>query len=226
MTQRYAATEFRSGVFLSQADGTYRFAPLPRLAQIAPLPGAVAGDFDGDGFADIYAVQNSAAPSPTMGRFDGGLSQLLRGDGQGHFIAVPPVESGLIVTGEAKAVAVVDLDGDGWPDFLITRNNASAITYRNQGVAGRHSLRIGLRGSAGNPLAIGAHVTVEMSDGTTQSADVSAGVSSPASAAGCFFGFSDATPPRQVRVRWPDGFSSSHDVTPKATVLILTIPAN
>ena len=31
---RFAATELRSGIFLSQADGTYRFEPLPRLAQI------------------------------------------------------------------------------------------------------------------------------------------------------------------------------------------------
>ncbi|HXQ81594.1 MAG TPA: VCBS repeat-containing protein, partial [Opitutaceae bacterium] len=37
--KRFAATELRSGVFLSQPDGTYRFEPLPRIAQIAPLQG-------------------------------------------------------------------------------------------------------------------------------------------------------------------------------------------
>jgi len=73
--QRFAATEFRSGVFLSQPDGTFRFEPLPRIAQIAPFQGLVAGDFDGDGHADIYAVQNSYAPIPYVGRFDGGLGQ-------------------------------------------------------------------------------------------------------------------------------------------------------
>ena len=41
--QRFAATQLRSGVFLSQPDGTYRFEPLPRLAQIAPFQGVVAG---------------------------------------------------------------------------------------------------------------------------------------------------------------------------------------
>src|SRR6478609_9138262 len=66
-----AVTELGSGVFLSQTDGTYRFALLPRIAQVAPLQGVVAGDFDGDGFADIYAVQNSFAPAPSIGRFDG-----------------------------------------------------------------------------------------------------------------------------------------------------------
>ena len=142
VAQRFAATELRSGVFLSQPDGTYRFEPLPRLAQIAPLQGVVAGDFDGDGKADIYAVQNSYAPIPPVGRFDGGFSQLLRGDGHGHFTAVPPRESGLMVPGDAKALAVLDLDQDGWPDFLVTRNNATPLAFRNQGVAGRHCLSV------------------------------------------------------------------------------------
>ena len=98
--RRFAATELRSGVFLSQPDGTYRFEPLPVMAQIAPLQGMVAGDFDGDGQADIYALQNSYAPT-VAGRADGGLSQLLRGDGKGRFTVVPPLESGLIVPGDA-----------------------------------------------------------------------------------------------------------------------------
>src|SRR5208283_1244996 len=107
--RRFAATELRSGVFLSQPDGTYRFEPLPRIAQISPLQGVVAGDFGGDGHAGIYAVQNSYAPIPSVGRFDGGLSQLLRGDGRGHFTPVAPSESNLVVAGDAKALAVVDL---------------------------------------------------------------------------------------------------------------------
>src|SRR6185503_2474698 len=139
--QRFAATELRSGVFLSQPDGTYRFEPLPRLAQIAPFQGVVAGDFDGDGHADIYAVQNSYAPIPAVGRFDGGLSQLLLGDGHGYFKPATPAESGLIVPGDAKAVAVLDLDHDGWPDFLVAQNNSSTLAFRNGGVAGRHYLQ-------------------------------------------------------------------------------------
>jgi hypothetical protein len=211
--RRFEATQLASGVFLSQPDGTYRFAPLPRIAQIAPLQGLVAGDFDGDGHADIYAVQNSYAPIPVVGRFDGGLSQLLRGDGHGHFAAVPPVDSGLLVPGDAKALAVLDLDGDGWPDFLLTRNNATTLAWRNRGVPGRHALAVRLHGPTGNPDAIGARVTLVLADGSTQTAEVSAGSgyysqSSPA----CFFGWPDATPPTSLRVRWPDGTTSAAQV--------------
>ncbi|HVU23575.1 MAG TPA: FG-GAP-like repeat-containing protein, partial [Opitutus sp.] len=135
--RRFAVTELRSGVFLSQADGTYRFESLPRIAQIAPLRGIVAGDLDGDGNTDIYAVQNSDAPPASIGHLDGGVSQLLRGDGHGHFTPVPPAESGLVVPGEAVAVALRDLDGDGWPDLVVTRGDGTRLAFHNNGAPGR-----------------------------------------------------------------------------------------
>jgi hypothetical protein len=224
--RRFAATEFRSGVFLSQPDGTYRFEPLPRIAQISPLQGLVAGDFDGDGHADIYAVQNSYAPIPSVGRFDGGLSQLLRGDGHGHFTPVPPVESGLIVPGDAKALAVLDLDRNGWPGFLVTRNNSTTLAFRNRGVAGRHSLRIQLRGPAGNPGAVGARIALELADGSTETAEVYAGSGYYSeSTAACFFGFPEANPPKKIRVRWPSGATSEHAVPSGSAGLTLSPPA-
>jgi hypothetical protein len=130
--RRFAATELRSGVFLSQPDGTHRFEPLPWLAQISPVQGIVAGDFDGDGCADIVAVQNSYAPIPAVSRFDGGLGVLLRGNGHGHFEPVPPAESGLVVPGDAKGVVALDLEGDGRKDLLVARNNDTALAFRNR----------------------------------------------------------------------------------------------
>jgi hypothetical protein len=223
--ERFAATELRSGVFLSQPDGTFRFEPLPRLAQIAPFQGTATGDFDGDGCADIYALQNSYAPIPTVGRFDGGISQLLRGDGCGHFHPVPPSESNLVVTGDAKALAVLDLDRDGWPDFLVSRNNNTIVAFHNNGVAGNNSLRITLLGPAGNPTGIGAKIALELSDGSTQTNEVSAGSGYYSqSAADSFFGYPDNNPPKQIRVRWPTGASSTHKVTMKTTTLTLSAP--
>ncbi len=221
--RRFAATELRSGVFLSQPDGTYRFEPLPRIAQVAPLQGLVAGDFDGDGHADIYAVQNSYAPGTGVGRFDGGVSQLLKGDGRGHFTPIPPIESGLLVPGDAKALAVLDLDGDGWPDFLLTRNQSTMLAFRNRGVAGRHSLSVRLRGPPGNPDAVGARVSLELADGSTETAEVQAGSgyysqSSP----GCFFGYPDGNPPRQLRIRWPDGTTTAPAIPPDATAITVS----
>jgi hypothetical protein len=221
--RRFEATELRSGVFLSQPDGTFRFEPLPRLAQIAPIQGIAAGDFDGDGHADIYAVQNSFAPIPSVGRFDGGLSQMLRGDGSGRFAPVPAAESGLIVPGDAKALAVIDVDQDGWPDFLVTRNDNTTLAYRNEGVQGRSSLSVVLRGPAGNPTAVGARITATMRDGSIQMGEVYAGSGYYSqSAPACFFGYADPNPPQQINVRWPSGRTSTHGVPELSKTLVIT----
>jgi hypothetical protein len=222
--RRFAATEFRSGVFLSQPDGTFRFEPLPHLAQIAPLQGMVAGDFGGD-HADIYAVQNSYAPIPSVGRFDGGLSQLLRGDGRGHFTPVVPAASNLVVPGDAKALAVLDLDPEGWPGFIVTRNNSTTLAFRNHGVAGHRPLRVALRGPAGNPTAVGARITVEFADGSAQTTEIYAGSGyySQSTAAG-FFGYPDANPPRKIRVRWPSGLATESEIPPQSVTLTLSPP--
>ncbi len=223
--ERYAATEFRSGVFLSQPDGSFHFESLPRLAQIAPLQGIVAGDFNGDGYADIYTAQNSYAPITPVGRFDGGLSQLLLGDGHGHFNPVAPIDSGLVVPRDAKALAAIDFNQDGWPDFLVTRNNDTTLAFRNTPIAGRKSLRIALQGRPGNPTAAGARITVELSDGTTQTSEVylGSGYNSQSTPA-CFFGYPDVNPPKKIHVRWPTGEVTDQAWSGDSVSLVLPAP--
>ncbi len=144
---------------------------------------------------------------------------MLRGDGHGHFTAVPVAESGLLVPGDAKALVVLDLDGDGWPDFLLSRNNDTTLAFRNQGVAGRHPLHVVLHGPPGNPTAVGARITVELTDGSTQTSEISAGsgFSSQSAPAG-FFGYPEGNPPRQIRVRWPSGLSTVHSPSSSPTL--------
>ena len=203
---KFTATEFRSGVFLSQPDGTFRFTPLPRLAQIAPIHGIVAGDFDGDGHADIVVVGNSYAALPEVGRFDGGVGWLLRGDGRGGFTPVPPAESGFIVPFDARALVVADLNQDGWPDLVATRNNDTPLAFLNRAQPGRHSFGVALRGGRGNPAAIGARLTLALADGSSQTAEIAAGSGYfSQSSATAFFGYPDAAPPVRLKIRWPDG---------------------
>ena len=208
--KKYLAQELRSGVFLSQPDGSYRFEALPMMAQIAPLQGIVAGDFDGDGHADIYAVQNSHAPVPSVGHFDGGLSQLLRGDGQGHFTAVPVAESGLKVPGDAKALVVADLNHDQWPDFVVSRNDEPLLAFCNQPAPGRHYLELRLIGAAANPNAIGSTATIVLSNGQKQTLETYAGGGySSQSSPRLYFGYPDANPPVRVLLHWPNGSRST-----------------
>jgi hypothetical protein len=222
--QRFSVTELRSGVFLSEPGGGHRFKPLPRIAQISPIFGMVAGDFDGDGHADIYAVQNSHAPIPEVGRFAGGLSQLLWGDGDGDFTAAPISDTHLVVPGDAKALATLDIDRDGWPEFMVTRAGDESLVFGNTGVAGRKMLAIGLRGRDGNLTAIGARITAIAADGSSQTREVSAASGYLAqSSATQFFGSTEANPLKVIRVRWPWG-ETTEAVPTQSGMMMISAP--
>ena len=158
-----------------------------------------------------------------MGRLDGGLSQLLRGDGHGHFTPVPPAESGLVVPGDAKALAVLDLTGDGRPGFIVSRNSASTLAFVSQATGGAHSLCVRLKGPAGNPTGIGARVTAAYADGSARTAEVYAGSGSMSqSSPACFFGFTGSNTLRAVTVHWPSGAVSASPVPAGATHLVIS----
>jgi hypothetical protein len=159
---------------------------------------------------DIFAVQNSYAPVPVIGRFDGGVGVLLRGDGQGNFTVVPPAESGLVVPGDAKALVTLDLDDDGQADFVTSRNQGSLLAFRNLGKENR-GLRILLKGSRGDSTAIGARVTAEYSNGRIQVQEVYAGSSYYSqSTPQLIFRSPKENPVKNLRVNWPNGAVSEY----------------
>ena len=90
---RFEATHLESGVLVNEGitNGTVHFTyqPLPRLAQASPGYGVVSCDFDGDGAMDVYTVQNFFGREPETGRWDGGLSLMMLGDGQGNLTPSP-----------------------------------------------------------------------------------------------------------------------------------------
>ncbi len=80
-----------------------------------------AGDFDGDGNQDLVVATDS---------YEGGTFALLRGHGDGFFVAT----TGYGTPGSSIAVASGDFDGNGWLDLVsANRNPHNVSVYLNQG---------------------------------------------------------------------------------------------
>lgn len=222
---RLQATEFRSGVFLSQPDGRYRFSPLPSLAQVSPIHGIAAADFDGDGNVDLAIVQNSYAPVAATGRFDGGIGQVLRGDSQGRFDVLAAHASGFMVPGDGRGLAVLDANEDGWPDLIATQNDAPVLFFQNHPQPGVIRGTITLQGTPGNPRGIGARITLVAHDGHTQLTEIQAGGGYLSqSAAVAFFAYRPESPPQKIVVRWPDGQVSETPWPRGQTKIVISSP--
>lgn len=130
--QRTEVTELRSGVLLGRADGSYHFIPFPVIAQIAPIQDFGIADFDGDGYLDLIAAQNDFDVPASISRFDGGLGQLLLGNGDGTFRPVDPKVSGIVIPGHATSIHVEDLDQNGTLDFIVNRAGLASLSFLNQ----------------------------------------------------------------------------------------------
>jgi len=217
------ATQLASGVFLNDGSGHFTFHALPRLAQVSPIFGLAAADFDGDGEVDIVGVQNFSGPQVETGRFDGGLSLLLLGDGKGGFTPAPAQQSGIALPGDSRGLLTCDVNQDGRPDLLVTRTNQNAVLFVNRGTPAGQSFAIKLTGAAGNPDAIGARLLVRFKDGTAQAAELAAGSgylsqSEPLA----FFGYASGNEPVNVEVTWPGGKKTTHPLQAGAPIVTLS----
>ncbi len=125
-------------------------------------------------------------------------------------------ESGLVVSGDAKALTAVDFNQDGRADFFISRNNSSAVAFQNQmqsSAATGSPVSVQLIGPASNPSAVGAKGFLFRDDGSQQSAEVYAGSgylyqSTPV----LFLSTSAKNKATEWLIRWPDGKRTKHPV--------------
>ncbi len=225
---RFSVSTLASGVFINNGLGKFEFRELPRLAQLAPSFGIIINDLDGDTIPDLYLAQNFYGPQPETGRMSGGLSAMLRGRGDGSFDALWPRDSGLLVAEDGTAACLADMDGDNWPDLLVASNNGPVHSFLNKSkirYPKNQMLRVTLRGNAGNPNAVGARVTLIMSDETRQSTEVQAGSGYLSqSTQSLFFGLGE-THASTINVRWPTGISTSHKVSGKQDSITISQPA-
>jgi enediyne biosynthesis protein E4 len=101
---RKEAVLFESCVFLNNGEGTFTIKKLPLEAQFAPVRDIMISDINMDGTNDLILAGNNYTVRPSYGRYDASYGWFLAGDSLKGFITMMPVESGLIIKGDARKI--------------------------------------------------------------------------------------------------------------------------
>jgi hypothetical protein len=101
-TRTLVARTFASAVARNDGRGGFDLQPLPVEAQLAPVHSVVPDDFDRDGRIDLLLGGNFYGVPPIQGRYDASYGLLLRGTGDGRFVAMDMSQSGVEITGQVR----------------------------------------------------------------------------------------------------------------------------
>ena len=119
------ANNFKSSYIKNNGNGKFELHALPPMAQIGPLNGMIADDFNGDGNLDIAITGNDYGNEVSDGRYDALNGLVLLGDGAWNFTAQTILQSGFFVPGDAKAL--IKLRGANNNYFLAASQNKGPL---------------------------------------------------------------------------------------------------
>ena len=175
-----------------------------QLNHVYYATGSVAGDFDHDGWPDLYLSTGASDYRALLPK------RLLRNLAGAAFEDVSS-SAGIAHLQKGSAVAVGDVDGDGDEDILQVLGGEfpgdifPRALFINPGNANRW-LTLDLEGTKTNRSAIGARITVELETPggpRTLHAVVSSGGSYGGSTLAHEIGLGEATQIKSVEVTWP-----------------------
>lgn len=120
--QHLTCSETRSCYFENLGGGKFQKHVLPVEAQFAPVNTIVCDDFDGDGWPDLVLAGNEYQSDVLTGRYDASYGGFLKGSGKKKFQWIPPMQSGFLVDGDVKDMAVLPRPNGGrW--LVVAVNN-------------------------------------------------------------------------------------------------------
>ena len=105
------AVTFESSVFINNGNGTFNKSTLPAMAQFSPVRDIIVTDFNKDGKMDLVLAGNNYAVRPSYGRYDASYGWCLIADTTNTFKTLLPVNSGLVIKGDARRLVEIEIAG-------------------------------------------------------------------------------------------------------------------
>ncbi|HTR42726.1 MAG TPA: choice-of-anchor tandem repeat GloVer-containing protein [Pseudomonadales bacterium] len=207
-------------------NGNGSFTNVTSGPEFTPSPGSnwsgcSWGDYDNDGYLDLFVCGN------------GGVNALYHNNGDGTFTQITnePVVNGGGPDFDCQSVAWVDYDNDGSLDLFLSRYNANTLTFNllfhNNGNTNGW-MEVKLAGADSNRSAIGAKVRIKATiRGKTfwQMREITSGGGWNLQPLIAHFGVGDATSIDTLRIEWPSGsVQEFHDVLPNQILTITESP--
>jgi hypothetical protein len=116
--------QFNSMLLINNGDGTFKKVILPIMAQTMPILDAASIDYNNDGFEDLVIVGNIYNTEVETPRLDNPYGLILVSNTKNGYNVVEPKESGFYLSGNAKSVETVSINGKS---YIIVANNNSSI---------------------------------------------------------------------------------------------------
>lgn len=123
------ANNFASSILFNKGNGQFQLKNLPSKAQIAPINGIIAADFDFNGTVDLLLAGNLFQAEVETGRADAGRGLLMLGDGKGNFNPVSQEESGLFAPMDVKDLGMLYTGPNRSRILLVANNNFGMQTF-------------------------------------------------------------------------------------------------
>lgn len=121
--------ETRSCIFENLGNAKFLKRILPKEAQFSPINTILCLDVDNDGFKDLLLAGNEYQTEVKSGRYDASYGCYLKGGQNLSFETIRPIESGFIVDGDVKDLALIHL-ANGEKIILVAANNDSLTALR------------------------------------------------------------------------------------------------
>ncbi|MEK7400143.1 MAG: CRTAC1 family protein, partial [Candidatus Poribacteria bacterium] len=189
---------------LYKNDGKGKFVDVTKKAGLSGEDyslGASFGDFDNDGYLDLYIVNN------------GGANKLYRNDGDGTFTDIS-AQAGVDNLALGSTAVLGDINNDGYLDIYVantgfynSEEGDPDVLYLNNGGT-NHWLQIQLRGTVSNYTGIGTLIKVSVGN-LHQIREIDGGKGYSQDTPISNFGLGANSIVEAIEIKWPSGITQT-----------------